>query len=466
MGNSYGGYFSPGAPKKDGTTLVELQIAKLADAHFIVGESIDGAFTPVSLVPQKSMATCCCCVPMCYVSIPHGFSAIVSKFGAVVDGDEEEGTWSSGCHCFSPLNNVDRLVSRQLMVFDTPIKGCKTKDAITVNIDVLVVFEIVKAKDFVYSIGPEKFDDLLRASQDEALRQMAFEITVEKVHDLRGTNTQHIIDEMNTKFERYGVKVHHFTVKNVTLPREMANDFEEKTLFESKTTMQHMKQSFDRLKLNNDEGKQKLREECDNAEMASGQNAEVIQNQAVKETAQVEAQTKKDIAELQADWQLKEQKVMNDAELEVSKKKAEILAVQREAKSKTEADRGRILAEAEAFAKQKHTQGEVEKAAKLANGKRALGEAEGEASAAFAARRAHEAEMKRLDILEKMTMKKGVQIATSQENTMGISEDNSVVTSVAQQGLEAFRAKLAEMTAGSLAKLEAAPGQSRMAIQR
>jgi hypothetical protein len=74
--------------------------------------------------------------------------------------------------------------------------------------------------------------------------------------------------------------------------------------------------------------------------------------------------------------------------------------------------------------------------------------------------------MKRLDILEKMTMKKGVQIATSQENTMGLSEDNRVVTSVAQQGLEAFRAKLAEMTAGSLAKLEAAPGQSRMAIQR
>merc|ERR1719287_359151 len=125
------------------------------------------------------------------------------------------------------------------MVFDTPIRGCKTKDAISVNIDVLILFEITKAKDFVYSIGPEKFDDLLRASQDEALRQMAWETSVENVHDLRGANTQHIIDEMNRKFERYGVKVHHFTVKNVTLPREMANDFEEKTLFESKTNMQH-----------------------------------------------------------------------------------------------------------------------------------------------------------------------------------------------------------------------------------
>jgi regulator of protease activity HflC (stomatin/prohibitin superfamily) len=462
MGNSYGGYYPPGAPKKDGTTLVELQIKKLDDAHFIIGETIDSAFTSVSLVPQQSMAKCCCCVPLCYVSIPAGFSAIVSKFGAVVDGDEEEGTWSAGCHYFNPLYSVDRLVSRQLIVFDAPVKGCKTKDAITVNIDVFVIFEIIRAKDFVYSIGPEKFDDLLRASQDEALRQMAWETSVENVYDLRGTNTQHIVEDMNSKFERYGVKVHNFTVKDVSIPPDMANDFEEKTLFESKTTMQHMKQSFDRLRLNNDEGQQKLREECDNAEMAAGQKAEVIQNQARKETAQVEAQTKKDIAELQADWQLKEQKVLNDAELDVSKRKAEILALQREARSKTDADRGRIIAEAETYSKQRQTHGDVEKAAKLANGKRALGEAEGEASAAFAARRAHEAEMKRLDILEKMTKRKGMQIATSQENTMSLSEDNRVVTQVAQQGLESLRAKLAEVTAGSLAKLESAPGQSKM----
>lgn len=451
---------------KDGTTLVELQINKLADAHFIVGEKVDGAFTPVALVPQSSMATCCCCIPMCYVSIPSGFSAIVSKFGAVVEGDEDEGTWSAGCHCFHPFLSVDRLVSRQLMVFDTPTRGCKTKDAISVNIDVLIVFEIVRAKDFVYSIGPEKFDDYLRASQDEALRQMAWEMSVDSVYDLRGANTQHIVEDMNTKFERYGVKVHNFTIKNVFFEdTKITQDLEQKTLFESKTTMQRMKQTYDRLTLNNDEGKQKLREECDNAQMAARENAEVIQNQAINETAQVEAQTKKDIAEKQANWQLKTQKVLNDAELELSKKKAEILVLQREVRSKTEADRSRIVAEAEAYMNQKQTEANIEKAAKLANGKKALGEAEGEASAAFAARRAHEAEMKRLDILEQMTLKKGLRIATSQENTMGLSEDNQVVTQVAQQGLEAIRAKLAEVTTSSLAKLEAAPSQSRMPIK-
>mmetsp|Transcript_43100 Transcript_43100/g.99838 ORF Transcript_43100/g.99838 Transcript_43100/m.99838 type:complete len:459 (-) Transcript_43100:78-1454(-) len=453
-------WFQPAEAKKEGTNLVELTIRDINDAHELVGERPDGVYTPVTLSPQSSMSTCCC-LPLFYVSIPEGFSAIVTKFGAEVKGDEHDGTWSPGRHCFWPLYEVDKLVSKQLIIFDTPVKDCKTKDAITVNLDVLVIFEIVQAPDFVYKIGPQKLDDLLRAAQDESLRQMAIETDVENIYDLHGANTQHIIDDMNeTKFNKFGVHIHHFTVKSVSIPTEMANDFEEKTLYDSKNSMQKMKQAFDRQRLNNEEGRAKLREECDNARMAAEQQAEVVQNQAIKETAQVVAQTGRDIAELEAAKLLESQQLLATSKLEVSKTQSKILALQREINSKTQAECGRILAEAEAFAKKQETDARIEVAAKLANGKRALGEAEGVASAAFAARRANEAELKRMDILEQV-VSRGSKIATSQENTMGLSYDNSVVTQVAQQGLEALRAKLAEVTTMSLAKLSK-PGQQVM----
>jgi len=399
----------------------------------------------------------------CYVSIPSGFSAIVSKFGAVVAGDMDDDTWSPGCHCFGPMLSVDKLVSKQIIIFDTPVRDCKTKDSITVNIDVLISFEIIRAPDFVYSIGPEKFDDLLRASQDECLRQMANETYVENIYDLHGANTEHIVKELNAKFEKYGVLIHHFTVKNVRIPNDMAADMEEKTLFDAKTTMKHMKQESDRLKLNNEEGKQKLKEECDNARQAADESAKVHKSKAIKETSEVVAQTQKDISELEASWVIQKQQILTEAELEISKLKSQILSIEREIKSKTSADCGKLDAEAQAYQKQKQADAKVACAEKLANGKKALGEAEGEAATAFVARRKHEADMSRLDILEKLISNKNIQIATSQENHLSLSEENKVVTQVAQQGLEALRAKLAEITATSLAKLEQTrPGQQAM----
>lgn len=461
MGNSYGGWFPPGAPKKEGTTLIELTIKNLSDAHDIVGERPDGVFTPVTLVPQKSMGGCC--GMCCYVAIPSGFSAIVSQFGAVVKGDMEDETWSPGCHCFSPFLSVDKLVSKQIIIFDTPVRDCKTKDSITVNIDVLISFEVIRAPDFVYSIGPEKFDDLLRASQDEALRQMANETLVENIYDLHGANTDHIVKELNAKFEKYGVLIHHFTVKNVRIPAEMAQDFEDKTLFDAKTTMKHMKQESDRLKLNNEEGKQKLKEECDNARMAAEESAQVLKSKATKETSEVIAQTQQDIAKLEASWEIQKQQILTEADLEISKLKSQILSIEREIKSKTSADCGKLDAEAQAYQKQKQADAKVAVAEKMAKGKKALGEAEGEAATAFIARRKHEADMSRLDILEKLTSNQRIQIAGSQENHLSLSEENKVVTQVAQQGLEALRAKLAEITVTSLAKLEQAkPGQQAM----
>ncbi|CAK0798274.1 unnamed protein product, partial [Prorocentrum cordatum] len=139
----------------------------MRDAHSVAGLTPDN-FVPVSIVPRASHSACCCgCCSCCWTSIPSGFSAIVSAWGRDVDGAEDDGTWDPGFHWMCPWHRVSRLVSRQLVIFDTPVKAVKTQDNVPVQLDVLIVFEIVKATDFIYNIGPEKFDDLLRSSQEE-----------------------------------------------------------------------------------------------------------------------------------------------------------------------------------------------------------------------------------------------------------------------------------------------------------
>jgi regulator of protease activity HflC (stomatin/prohibitin superfamily) len=348
---------------------------------------------------------------------------------------------------------VSRLVSRQLIIFDTPVKDCKTKDNITVNIDVLIVLEVIQADAFAYGLGPEKLDSLLRAAQEEVLRQVSFEIPVENIYDLHGTDTEEWVKRMNANFEPYGVRIHHFTVRTVQIPGDMAKDFEDKTLYESKTIEKKVKQDSDRLNLNNEEACQKLKEECENARMAAEEQAVTTKAQIVKEVREVIASTEKEISVLEAQRLAEVADLTATTELEVAKTNAEILSKERDNKARVEAEVGRLEVEAHAYEAVKRSGARVEAAKKIAIGKKAIAEAEGEAVQAFAARRQQEQEMARLQILDKLAGNSKIAISTSLENNMGLAPDNSLVSQVAQQGIEAFRMKLAQMTASSVEQL-------------
>lgn len=452
MGGAQGKWYSPGAKKKDGTELVSIEIPHIRDAHDVIGLQPEN-FTPVVVVPKRAASEMCGC-PVCWTSIPSGFTAIVSRWGADVPGDEEDGGWSPGFHCFWPWYHVNRLVSKQLIIVDTPVKDCKTKDHITVEIDVLIVFEIIQATDFVYGIGPEKLDDLLRASQEEVLRQMASEIEVENIFDLHGVTSEQWVTALNDKLNQYGVKIHHFTVRNVKIPRDMAGDFEAKTLYESKTLERKMLQESDRLQLNNDEEQQKLREECDNARMAAEEEAVTIKAQITKEVQEVIATSNKDIALKEAQRNASVLDVTAASDKEIAKIEAEVMQLKDLTNAKIEKEVGKLEAEAEAYEKQRRAAAKMESSATVAEGKKAIAVAEGQATEAFSARRAQQQELTRLDILAKLADNRHIAIVTSMENNTGLAPNNSLVSQVAQQGMEAFRMKLAEMTSNSVNKLE------------
>ena len=73
------------------------------------------------------------CMPC--IMIPHGFFALVTYNGAEIMSPNSSYVWGSGCKCASCLTGISHLVTKQYVVFDAPVKGCKTKDNVTVTID-------------------------------------------------------------------------------------------------------------------------------------------------------------------------------------------------------------------------------------------------------------------------------------------------------------------------------------------
>lgn len=54
-----------------------------------------------------------------------------------------QAVWPAGLHYGFPWLAVSNLVTMQSVVFDMPVKGCKTRDNVTVQIDVAIVFRIM-----------------------------------------------------------------------------------------------------------------------------------------------------------------------------------------------------------------------------------------------------------------------------------------------------------------------------------
>lgn len=55
-----------------------------------------------------------------------------------------QAVWPAGFHMGMPWRlKVSYLVTKQNVVFDMPVKGCTTRDNVTVEIDVAIVFRIM-----------------------------------------------------------------------------------------------------------------------------------------------------------------------------------------------------------------------------------------------------------------------------------------------------------------------------------
>ena len=90
-----------------------------------------------------------------WLSVPEGCYALVTRFGKDYDHPVHGPVWPPGIYWRQmPWVKVNNLVTKQSVVFNMPVKGCKTQDNVTVQINLSIVFRIM---------GDEAYATRLRA---------------------------------------------------------------------------------------------------------------------------------------------------------------------------------------------------------------------------------------------------------------------------------------------------------------
>jgi regulator of protease activity HflC (stomatin/prohibitin superfamily) len=132
---------------------------------------------------------------MPYIIIPEGYYALVTTNGAEQNFSDNNKVWPSGYYSCAPWTRISHLVTKGNVLFDTPCKGCKTKDNVSVQIDVCVTFRIMGDASrnenpalvpiFVHEVTPSGLQQQLRDAIDESVRVLARSMKHTEVYGLR-----------------------------------------------------------------------------------------------------------------------------------------------------------------------------------------------------------------------------------------------------------------------------------------
>lgn len=179
-------------------TLSSLDVRSVSDAHAVFGSD-------TSVMVARPGRSFCCSLPRCYFTVPEGFYALVSRHGAQEDYVDASGrstpVWPSGLHLGPPWLRVSHLVTKQAILFNTRIRGCKTKDNVTAFIDVSIVLRVMgddpsetpgddpaNVFRFVHEVTPAGLQAQLRDAQAEAVRTLARSVYHTEVFGLRNVS--------------------------------------------------------------------------------------------------------------------------------------------------------------------------------------------------------------------------------------------------------------------------------------
>ena len=173
-----------------------------------VDDAVEKFSSEKGLVLLRPHRACC---KAFYFTIPSGCYALVSRHGAdeeyVCPDGSKSIVWPPGLHFpYPPWYRVSNLVTQQAIVLDLPVKACKTKDNVTVNIDIALAFRIMGdaelgedpdlVRKFVHELKPRGLEQQLRDAQDEAVRALARSLKHTEIYGIRsGENTKHILTQ-------------------------------------------------------------------------------------------------------------------------------------------------------------------------------------------------------------------------------------------------------------------------------
>ena len=343
------------------------------------------------------------------------------------------------------------LVTKQTFVFNTPVKGCKTADNVTVTIDVTLSLRIMGdesrgeepelVRTFVYKMQPSGLSQQLKDAQEEAVRALARSVNHTEVYGLRSaeqprsegeavtvgdskgdqsTNVTAVMKRsLNNQFNKYGVQITDVAITNVRLPRDIAMQMQEKTTYASVIAEQKMKQQNDLQLLG-------FREEIETAQQKKkeeqlAEEAEGIRVCAEKtqELYTVQAETKKMVAEMKELEHAAVREISSKAALEIEKIKTATELIKQNIGAQSNAEVAKSHAEKNAYAQEKDAEIYATRAEYEANAKGVVSQAEGTAAKQLRAFRQFEIQKKQLSLYDKLSKNDNVVISgKSSENLL------------------------------------------------
>ena len=137
-----------------------------------------------------------------WFTVPEGFYALVTRHGAREYYKEASGNktcvWPAGIHIGPPWLGVSHLVTKQSVIFNTPVRNCRTRDNVTVNIDVALVLRVMGEEDpenvfkFVHNVTARGLQQQLGDAQAEAIRTLARSMNHTEVFGIRSVSQEEL----------------------------------------------------------------------------------------------------------------------------------------------------------------------------------------------------------------------------------------------------------------------------------
>ena len=172
------------------------------------------------IVVQPVAALCCpyefaICWFSPFISVPSGPVVLYQNWG------KNAGRLSPGCKpCWPGWRRISHLVSLQLVTYNHAPKKCPTRDHVFVDLDLSVTLKVNKEQvsKFVFEMGAERLDAYLSFQVEESIRGLVYDVTHDRVNDMRGEFAEDMLAVLQTKVERFGVDIKAVKITNVALP--------------------------------------------------------------------------------------------------------------------------------------------------------------------------------------------------------------------------------------------------------
>jgi len=394
-----------------------------------------------------------------YFSVPDGCYALVTKFGKDEDYvDGKKPIWPPGLHWGAPWLKVSNLVTKQSVVFNMPVKGCKTQDNVTVQINLSIVFRIMGdeklgedpylVRNFVYKVTARGLEQQLVDACEEATRSVARTLQHHEVYGLRTDKSgktlkvlkgqggseappeelegeeelrthkfmtddsstaqqaaakgRDVADDMrrnlNDQFSPQGVQITDVIITDVQLPDQIVMQMAEKTNVISQNAAQKMNQEYEMLTLKQTEEsetlKQRKKEEREKEKQAGDMKVNEVQVQLDK----MKAETKVMLAKIQQESNVRVQSIVADGTLEVTKLDQNKISKLSETNANAVSYSEQLKAQTDLYVRTKLSEASLTAARNRAQSTELLAKAEGVAAPYVEARKQFETRQKQIEV--------------------------------------------------------------------